>query len=239
MQQCRNFGSHLCHLAVCRCFIIERITCSDSSDKCTDHHTVAASSSSGCSATRGAMILQCSELEETSGEMTEKWMSETNPTKQKRYSSSISQTLELDVKMCTSKRDLAWLRSLLFLTLSFFSFFNSTVRSLPVAWWFNPLTQLNMGSRPFSSILSLSTGGRWRRRLSRANRDIFTEQAHATGCKMPAGRLCCPVSGICARTFSSWGGGSWSSQESLRVRQHHLRRIRWWEVRCSYHWKQQ
>lgn len=54
----------------------------------------------------------------------------------------------------------------------------------------------------FFFLLSLPTGGWRRRRISGADRDIFPEQAHAKGCKEPAGRRCCPMSGIRSRTFS-------------------------------------
>lgn len=104
---------------------------------------------------------------------------------------------------------------------------------LPPALWFSPLVQLNIGSRPFSTMfiyfiffLSLPTGGWRRRRISGADRDIFPEQAHAKGCEEPAGRRCCPMSGIRSRTFSEWGRGGWSPESSLRDRCQHLRWIR-------------
>lgn len=116
------------------------------------------------------------------------------------------------------------------LPISFFFLFQQN-SALPVALWFSPLVELNMGSRPFSTEFFLPTGGWRRRRFSVADRDIFPQQAHAKGCKEPAGRLCGPMSGICARTFSDWGSGGWSSQGPLRDRRQHLRRIRRWAVR--------
>lgn len=115
----------------------------------------------------------------------------------------------------------------------FFSLFQQN-SLLPLALWFSPLVQLNIGSRPFSTMFfffSLPTGG-WRRgRISGADRDIFPEQAHAKGSKEPAGWRCCPMSGICARTFSEWGSGGWSSESPLRDRCQHLRWIIRWAVR--------
>lgn len=73
------------------------------------------------------------------------------------------------------------------------------------------------------TFFSLPTGG-WRRRgFSGADRDLFPQQAHAEGFEEPAGRLCCPMSGIRAGTFSERGRGDESSQSRLGDERQHLR----------------
>lgn len=103
---------------------------------------------------------------------------------------------------------------------------------LPVALWFSPLVQLNTGSWPFPTrfFFPLPIGG-WGRRFAWTYRDIFPQQANAKDCKEPAGRLRCPMFGLCARTFSDWGSGGWSSQGHVSDRRQHLCRIRRWTVR--------
>jgi len=97
----------------------------------------------------------------------------------------------------------------------------------------SPLVQLNMESL-FQLSFLFPTGVWWRRRFSRPHRNIFPQQAHSKGCKEPAGRLSCSVSGVCGSSLSDWGGGGRSSQGCLRDRYQHLRWIRWWPVRDLY-----
>lgn len=119
-------------------------------------------------------------------------------------------------------------------------FFLSLSRIVYYPWHYDSVHRCNLTwvlnlFQPRFFFFFLPTGGGWRRRFSGADRDIFPQQAHAKGCEEPAGRRCCPMPGICARTFSEWGSGGWRSQSPFGNRYQHLRWIRRWAVRHWYH----
>lgn len=91
---------------------------------------------------------------------------------------------------------------------------------------FSAPAQLNIRSRPPPCPhLAPPTGGRRRRGLAVADRDLLPQPADAEGRQEPAGRLRRPLSGVRAGAFARRGGGARRSPSPVGERRQHLRRI--------------
>lgn len=70
------------------------------------------------------------------------------------------------------------------------------------------------------------TGGRRRRGLAVADRDLLPQPADAEGRQEPAGRLRRPLSGVRAGALAWRGGGARHSPSTVGERRQHLRGVR-------------